>query len=104
MAQAPPTKLDWLHISSRVTAALIGSYAFAWGFTSLVVAVNLASGGDYDEGLVLAYLLVFIVYLVTLLWAFAARSLTRVWLCLGGGAAAMSGASWALTHMLAAQH
>lgn len=100
MAHTPP----WLVISSRVTAALIGGYAFAWGFTSLVVALNLAIGGDYDEGLMLAYLLAFIVYLVVLLWAFAARSLTRVWLSLGGGAAVMLGAAWGLTHILAVQH
>ena len=100
MANSP----NWLLISSRVTAALVGGYAFAWGFTSLVVALNLAIGGDYDEGLVLAYLLAFVVYLIVLLWAFAAASLTRVWLVLGGGAAAMVGAAWGLTHLLASQH
>ena len=100
MAQAP----HWLLICSRVGAALLGGYACAWGFTSCVVALNLAIGGDYDEGLTLAYLLAFLVYLVVLLWAFAAPNLLRVWWFLGGAAAAMLGAAWGLTHMLAARH
>ena len=104
MAHAPSAKLNWLLIGSRVSAAVLGGYAFAWGFTSCVVALNLAIGGDYHEGLTLAYLLAFGVYLVALLWAFAAQSLTRVWLVLGGGAGAMLGAAWGLTHMLASQH
>ena len=53
----------WLLVTSRISAALFGGYGFAWGFTALVVATNLAAGGDYEEGLVLAYLLAFLVYL-----------------------------------------
>jgi hypothetical protein len=52
----------WLHLSSRIGSALLGGYAFVWGFASLVVAVNLATGGDYDEGLTLAYMLSFLVF------------------------------------------
>jgi hypothetical protein len=94
----------WLPIASRVAAALVGGYVFAWGFSSLVVALNLAAGGDFDEGVTLAYLLVFLVYLGTLLWAFGTSSLTRVWLLLAGGGAAMTGTAWALTQALGLPH
>lgn len=94
----------WLLVSSRIAAALIGGYVFAWGFTALVVAVNLAAGGDYDEGLTLAYLLAFLVYVCVLLWAFAAVSLTRVWLVLAGGGIAMTAVAWVVTQSLGAAH
>jgi hypothetical protein len=94
----------WLPLSSRIGAALLGGYVFAWGFTSLVVAVNLVANGDYDEGLTLAYMLSFLVFLVAFLWAFAAASLTRVWIILAGGGAAMTAAAWALTQTLSTQH
>lgn len=94
----------WLPVTSRVVAALAGGYAFTWGFSTLVVAVNLASGGDYDEGLTLTYLLAFLVYLAVVLWAFAAKSLTRVWFVLAGGGAAMTVTAWALTRAYGIQH
>jgi hypothetical protein len=94
----------WLPLSSRIGAALLGGYVFVWGVTSLVVAVNLATGGDYEEGLTLAYMLSFLVFLCAFLWAFAAASLTRVWLLLAGGGAVMTGAAWALTQTLSTQH
>jgi hypothetical protein len=94
----------WLPISARIGSALLGGYAFVWGFTSLVVALNLFVGGDYDEGLTLAYLLAFLVFVVAFLWAFAATSLTRVWLILAGGGTAMTAAAWALAQTLTLQH
>lgn len=78
----------------RVGAALIGGYAFVWGFTSLIVAGTLAVGGDYDEGLTLAYMLAFLVYVAVFLWSFASQHLARVWLSLAGGGAAMTAGAW----------
>ena len=101
MAHAQPR---WLTISSRVAAALVGGYVFAWGFTALVIAVNVAVGGDYHEGEMLAYLLAFLVYLCVLLWAFAAPSLARVWLVLAGGGLALTGAAWAVMQTFGAVH
>jgi hypothetical protein len=86
-----------LQLSSRIGAALAGGYLFVWGFTTLVVSLTLAAGGDYDDGLSLAYMLAFIVFLVVFLWAFAAASLARVWLVLAGGGAAMTAIAWVLT-------
>lgn len=93
-----------LLVASRVAAALIGGYWFAWGFTSLVIALNLATGGEYEEGALLAYLLVFLTYVTSFLWSFAARSLTRVWLVLGGGGAIMTAIAWALTPTIELAH
>lgn len=80
----------WPTVLSRIAAAVFGGYFFAFGFTALVVAVNLAAGGKYSEGLLLAYLLAFAVYLAAFLWAFAARRLALAWLVLAGGGAAMT--------------
>jgi len=93
----------WLPLSSRIGSALLGGYIFVWGFSSLIVALNLFLGGDYDEGLTLAYMLAFLVFIVAFLWAFAATSLTRVWLILAGGGTAMTVAAWMLTQTLSAQ-
>ncbi len=85
--------LPWFPLVSRILAAVAGGYAFAWGFTSLVIALSLQQGVDYDEARKLAYLLAFLVYLAVFLWAFSAQSLLRVWLVLGGGGAAMTAAA-----------
>jgi hypothetical protein len=87
----------WLPVVSRIAAALLGGYGFTWGLSALIVASNLATGGDYDEGLVLAYLVAF-------LWAFSAKSLVRIWCVLAGGGAVMTGAAWALTQAFGLQH
>lgn len=90
----------WLPVTSRIAAAVFGGYAFTWGFTVLTVALALRVSGDFDEGLLLAYLLAFLVYLAAFLWAFAARSLAIVWLVLTGGGAAMTAAAWLLAPAL----
>jgi hypothetical protein len=80
----------------RVAGGLLGSYAFAWGFVTLLVAALLVGGMPYDEALTLAYLLAFLVLLVVFCWSFVAASLARVWLVLAGGGAAMTAAAWLL--------
>jgi membrane-bound ClpP family serine protease len=95
------TSLTWPVVTSRVAAGLLGSYAFVWGFAMALTGVLMRAGMPYDEALTLVYLLAFIVYLVAFCWAFAARSLARVWVVLAGGGALMSVAGWALTRGLA---
>jgi hypothetical protein len=85
---------------SRVAASLLGGYAFVWGFTTLLIALGLSGGWDYEEAEQLAYLLAFLVFLVVFLWAFASASLKRVWLVLAGGGALMTGAAWLLKDTL----
>jgi len=84
-------------IVSRIAASLLGGYAFVWGFTVLGIALGLAAGVDYDEATMLAYLLAFLVFLGVFLWAYAARSLMRVWLVLAGGGGLMTFLAWLLT-------
>ena len=89
-----------LLIVSRVAGALLGGYAFVWGFTTLLMALALASGAEYHDAEQLAYLLAFLVFLGALLWAFASQKLWRVWLVLAGGGAVMTSLAWAVTRSL----
>ncbi|MDO9002941.1 MAG: iron uptake protein [Aquabacterium sp.] len=83
-------------ISLRVAAALLGGYAFTWGFSALLITVQMHVGIAYGDALQLAMLLAFLVYLATVCWAFAAASLARVWLVLAGGGATMTVLAWLL--------
>lgn len=77
-------------VFSRIAAALPGTYAFCWGFVSLAIVLLVASGTAYDDAQMLAMMLAFPLYLVLFLWAFAARSMARVWLVLAAGAVVMT--------------
>lgn len=96
MANTP----HWVSVTSRVAASLVGGYVFVWGFITLIIALGLAGGAEYEEAQTLAYLLAFLVFLGAFLWAFATASLARTWLVLAGGGATMTGAAWLLTHSL----
>lgn len=89
-----------VHILSRVLASLLGGWVFVWGCATLGVSLGLLAGASYREAVGLAYLLAFLLFLVVFCWAFAAASLARVWLVLGGGGAAMSLAAWAIARTL----
>lgn len=78
-----------LQKTNRVIAALLGGYAFTWGFTVLGITTMVAVGIDYHEAETGMSLIAFLVFLVLFLWAFAAKSMIRVWLVLAGGAALM---------------
>lgn len=95
-----PMPASRTHIALRVAAGVFGTYAFAWGFVTLGIALLLIAGMPYGEARTLAYLLAFLVMLVGFCWAFAAASLARVWLVLGGGGIAMSAAAWWLLRAL----
>jgi hypothetical protein len=77
-------------IVSRIFAALVGGYAFMWGFATLGITGLVAAGMEYDEAWMLVMMLAFLVCLAAWLWAFSTRSLLRVWLVLAGGGAAMT--------------
>lgn len=84
----------------RLVAALLGGYAFTWGFTTLGVAALVALGVDFHEAETALLLLAFLVFLSLFLWAFAATQLSRVWAVLGGGALFMSAAALGLQQVL----
>jgi hypothetical protein len=86
-----------LQTISRIGAAVLGGYAFVWGFTSLTIACALAMDFPFGESQTLAYLLAFLVYLAALLWAFAVRSASHAWLVLAGGGGVMTALAWLMT-------
>lgn len=89
-----------VHIVSRVAAGLLGGWLFVWGCAFLGVTLGLMAGVSFQEATQLAYLLAFLLFLAVFLWAFAAASLARVWLVLGGGGVLTSLIAWALTRTL----
>jgi hypothetical protein len=90
IARSPESRALPVALPLRLAAALLGGYAFVWGFVTLGIASLSAFGMGYDDAWMLMMMLAFLVYLGAILWAFAARSLLRVWLVFGAGAAAMS--------------
>lgn len=78
-----------LQTSSRIIAAIVGGYAFTWGFSVLGITTLVALGVDFHEAETGLSLIAFLVFLGLFLWAFAAKSIIRVWLVLAGGAAVM---------------
>jgi hypothetical protein len=89
----------WITIN-RITASLVGGYAFTWGFTGLGIVLLVALGVDFHEAETAMLLLAFLVFLGLFLWAFAAASMVRVWVSLIGGATLMTAATWALQRAL----
>lgn len=86
---------------SRIAASLFGSYAFVWGFVTLLVALQVRAGIGYGDARTLAYLLAFLVFLGSFLWSFAAASVVRVWVTLAGAGIAMTGGAWLLVRQAA---
>jgi hypothetical protein len=82
---------------ARIAGAVLGGYAFMWGFTTLTIAVALSLSYPYGEAQTLAYLFAFLVYLAVFLWAFTTRGVLRVWLVLAGGGASMTLIAWLMT-------
>jgi hypothetical protein len=75
------------HVASRIAAAVLGGYAFAWGFIATGMSLLFAAGVEFHDAEFLATLLGVLVFLVALLWTFAARRLWLAWsVLLGGGA------------------
>ena len=68
--------LHRLLLASRVTAAIFGGYALASGATVFLSAVLPLARA---EAVLAATLASFAVYTAAIIWAFAVRSVTRVW-------------------------
>jgi hypothetical protein len=86
--------IRWPAITARVIAGVFGSYAFTWGFAATSVAALVGLGVDYHDAEMGVLMLAFLLFLGLFLWAFAARSLLRVWLVLVGGSALFFTAAW----------
>ncbi len=81
---------DAREITARCAAALLGGYGFVWGFVTLGITAGMALGMEYDQAWILVMMLAFVLFLAMFLWAFAARSLRRVYFVLIGGGAVMT--------------
>lgn len=81
-----------LHLPARIAAAVVGGYAFAWGFIAAGASLLYAAGMGFHDAEFLASLLGVLAFLVVFLWAFAARRLWVVWAVLAGGGALLAGA------------
>lgn len=89
-----------LVVASRIVAAVLGGYAFCWGFIGFVTAGLYGLGLAFHDAEHLAAVLAFPIYLVAFCWAFVARRLARVWSVLAGGGAAMAATASLLQHLI----
>lgn len=89
-----------LSAANRFAAAILGGYAFAFGFVAICSLAGFSAGLRFSESETLARMMGIVVYLVSLLWAFTPRSNTFVWTVLGGGGVAMGAAAWGLSRMI----
>jgi len=90
-----------VNVVSRIAAAVLGGYAFVWGFSTLLIAVALILRLPYGDAQTTAYLLAFLVFLGAFLWSFAARRVAVVWSVLAGGGIAMTALAWSLARTVA---
>lgn len=77
----------------RILAATLGGYLFCWGFIALTLAGSYAAGMSFHDAEHLSAMLGMLVFLGLFLWAFAARSVVRVWVTLVVGGGLMAGAA-----------
>ena len=85
-----------LKTTLRVVGAVGGGYVVTALAVTTAGAVLARLGMARSDAVVTAAMLGFIVYLLLLLWGFAVRSLTRMYLSLAGGAALLLAARYLL--------
>lgn len=96
MTQSNPFHFGTFNVVARIAAALLGGYAFTWGFVAFGVAGLSAVGVDFHEAETAMLMLAFLLFLGVFLWTFACRSVVRVWAVLAGGGAVMTLTAWAI--------
>ena len=80
-----------LYLAARIVAAVLGGYAFAWGFIATCASLMSAGGMGFHDAEFLGSLLGVLAFLIAFLWTFAARRLGLVWVVLLGGGALLAG-------------
>jgi hypothetical protein len=91
---APTAAYRW-QVASRVTAAVLASFAFASAFGILLAALLMRSGAmARPAALQTATLAAFVVWCGVVMWAFQTRSVARVWLQQLMPTAAMGALAW----------
>ncbi|HEY7772217.1 MAG TPA: iron uptake protein [Marinagarivorans sp.] len=89
-----------LSLVARIAASLVGGYAFTWGVITLGITTLVALGSEYEQAYLTFKLLGFVLFLGLFLWSFIAKSVTLLWLTLGGGALVMTTLAWLLQNQL----
>ncbi|MBB6242235.1 iron uptake protein [Rhodanobacter sp. MP1X3] len=95
-----PSRTTGLSTTSRVGAAVLGGYAFAWGVVAAITSLLFAVGLEFHDAEFLGAIAGLLAYLVVFLWAIAARRLVVVWVVLLGGGALMTAAGSAVQSLL----
>lgn len=90
MSTASPS-LRPLPLAARIAAAVLGGYAFCWGFIALGLAGFYAAGMGFHDAEHLSAILGLLVFLVVFCASFAVARIGRLWALLLGGGAAMAG-------------
>ncbi|WP_423600563.1 iron uptake protein [Roseateles sp. MS654] len=80
-----------LALLARIGAAVLGGYAFCWGFVAIALSGLYAAGMPFHDAEHLAAILAVLLYLVIFCWTFAARRVGLVWAVLLVGGGVMSG-------------
>lgn len=91
-----PAPVGWRHrmaVLSRVLAAALGGYAFAAACTA-ALALALTAVTERSEAVQVATMLGFVLYALSIAWAFWARSAWRAWVWLIGPAVALGALAW----------
>ncbi len=83
-----------LRMCLRLIAAIPGGYALTAAAVAALGGLLSLAGMTRSDAVVLSAMLGFVLYLVLLLWAFAERSLARLWGVIAGGLAACGAWLW----------
>ena len=92
-----------LPLVSRILAATFGVYAFIWGVVALGIVSLSAIGVEFHSAEQSMLMFGLLLYVALFIWVFAVKSLLRIWLVLGLGAALMLSAAWLLQPLLLCQ-
>jgi hypothetical protein len=79
-----------LRVASRVAAAVLGGYVFAWGTVAAVTGLLSATGMEFHDAEFLGAVAGLLAYLVAFLCTVATPRLARAWLVLLGAGALMT--------------
>ncbi len=82
-----------LPLLSRIAAAILGGYAFCWGFIAIAHSGMYALGMPFHDAEHLSAILGLLLFLVLFLWTFATRRLGVMWAVLLVGGGVMTGAA-----------
>lgn len=89
-----------LPVINRIAAAVVGGYAFTWGFCAIGISGLAALGVSVHAAEAGVMLVAFLLFLCLFLWAFAAQNIVKVWAVLAIGAMVMTGLALVLQRSL----